>query len=520
MYKIVLADDEPIIIRGLKKLIDWEKVNAEVVGEAQDGKGLLEVAERERPDIIISDIAMPGMTGLDVIRVINERKWNIKVIFLSGYQEFSYAKEAISSHAVDYLLKPAGKEELEECILRAEKLFKREDAVDYTQKDGLQEIFKNLNSEYEYTDLYNHFKELGIETSDKYFAGVCFALSHRAIQIINGGNKFELLKFAIFKRVQEYLQEQKIGFVIKRDDNRSNIIFILPKENTRTILKRTVQDTIGQIEKEYEIRLTAGIGDIIDDIRQLKYAYKTAKFASELYYFEQQEVIWYQDINREFHHSFEDDKKAYEVFFTSVLDRSPDWRERFNQCLDIIESLHFGNRYAAENRCIVLASDFYRDLTEYKLLGEEGKREYEGLMERLRRQNTYGQLKKVFTAYVENVVREIKSKGNTGDIQVIRQVKKYIGEHFAEEITLEQIAGTVYMNPYYFSTFFKKGTGQNFKSYLVEVRMKEAMKLLMEKDIKTYELAKSVGYNDVRTFTDKFKEMYGDSPTNYKKSRM
>jgi two-component system response regulator YesN len=108
--------------------------------------------------------------------------------------------------------------------------------------------------------------------------------------------------------------------------------------------------------------------------------------------------------------------------------------------------------------------------------------------------------------------------GNKNDeSQIIYEVKNYINHHFSEDITLKGIAKLVYMNPYYFSTFFKRKTGRNFKSYLTEVRMKQAFILLEHEDIKTEALANAVGYKDVRTFTEKFKETYGSSPVGLKK---
>ena len=164
MFKIIIADDEPVIIRGLKKMMNWERLNAEVIGEAANGEELLKKTEELKPDIIISDVAMPRKTGLDVIRQIRENGWKIKVIFLSGYQEFDYVKKAISYEAVDYLLKPVGQEELEQSILRAEKMLRTDSPMEYweEEKDDMQTVFKKINSEYECRDLYGHFQEMGI----------------------------------------------------------------------------------------------------------------------------------------------------------------------------------------------------------------------------------------------------------------------------------------------------------------------------------------------------------------------
>lgn len=524
MYRILLADDEPVIIRGLKKMIDWKRLNAEVVGEAENGEELLKLIETAKPDIIVSDIAMPNKTGLDVIRTVSEKELNIKIIFLTGFQEFSYAKSAITYGAVDYLLKPVRKEELEKSILQAEKMLKKEafpeDLWGETEEDGIQSIFNNMNSGYGAEDFYKQFQEIGIETQEKLFVGACFTISRESANIFEGSSKFELLKFSIFKRIQEYLKKQKAGLVIKRGDQRSNVIFILSKEKARTELEKYLTDILDLVQEEYKIKLNAGIGEIVEHVSKLQYTYKTAKFASELHFFHAEQILRSENISREFKNSFEDYNCAYKRFVQSVMNKEENWLDSFEECLNVIEKLHYGNRYAAENRCIVLAMDFFRELKECSLVDgsdESTQEEYEKAVEELRSQDTYQELKKIFTDYISSFVDNMYESQNGVDKMVIREVKDYIQENFAQDISLNQIARMVYMNPYYLSTYFKKETGQNFKDYVTEVRMKEALKLLQETDIRTYELAKAVGYKDVRSFTEKFRKTYGDSPSGYKK---
>lgn len=115
------------------------------------------------PDIIISDVSMPKMTGLDVIKAIRASEINAKVIFLSGYQEFEYVRTAIRYEAVEYLLKPVGKEELEQAVLKAEKMLKTDRPMEYWQEEqnDMQTIFRKMNSESECKELYTHFKDIG-----------------------------------------------------------------------------------------------------------------------------------------------------------------------------------------------------------------------------------------------------------------------------------------------------------------------------------------------------------------------
>ena len=121
MYSVVLADDEPLIIKGLLKMVDWEQLNAEVVGTAKNGQQLIEQIQRLAPDIIISDISMPKQSGIDVVRYIKENGLRSKVIFLSAYQEFDYAKQALKYGVVEYLLKPVAKDELEGAVVKAKE---------------------------------------------------------------------------------------------------------------------------------------------------------------------------------------------------------------------------------------------------------------------------------------------------------------------------------------------------------------------------------------------------------------
>lgn len=517
MFRIILADDEPVIIRGLKKLIEWEKLDAEIIADACDGEELLRQVRKLQPDIIISDVAMPKMTGLDVIEEIRKNHWNVKVIFLSGYQEFDYVKTALSREAVDYLLKPVGKEELEHAIKRAEQMLRTDHPLEYwkAEKNDVEQVFKKINSEYESRNLYQHFQEIGIETEGKVFVGVSLMLPPSYSAKLEDQNMFELVRFSIFQKIHEHLKQNKNGFVIKRDTDIDNLILLGEDEGK---VKGEIEWLRQWIEEQYHVGLIVGIGKTTNQISELKYAYKTAKFSCQLYYFCEEDVIRYSSISREFQSSFNDYTECYGRLRQSVFDRDESWKERLEELMDIIENLHYGNRYAAENRCVAMLLDLLREVQEYTRLAEKNRKNYELFVSNIRHVNTYRELKSFIRKNLKWFVEEVLSPENTKERDVIRHVKYYIKEHYAEDIRLGKIAELVYMNPYYFSAFFKKETGQNFKNYLIEVRMKAALKLLMESDVTSYHLANAVGYKDVKTFVEKFKEYYGDTPTEYKKN--
>lgn len=124
--KLLLADDEPVILRGLKKLISWKELGITIVGEANDGKELRDLIRIHEPHLIISDISMPGGSGIDIISELNEQGFHAKVIFISAFQEFVYARQAIQLGALDYLVKPINKNQLEKVIAKAASILREE----------------------------------------------------------------------------------------------------------------------------------------------------------------------------------------------------------------------------------------------------------------------------------------------------------------------------------------------------------------------------------------------------------
>lgn len=518
MFRVILADDEPVIIRGLKKLIAWEKLDAEVIADACDGAELLEQIRELKPDIIISDVAMPKMTGLDVIEEIQKNHWNIKVIFLSGYQEFDYVKTALSREAIDYLLKPVGKEELEYAVTRAEQMLKSGHPLEYWQaeKSDVEHVFKKINSEYESKDLYQHFRDIGIDTEGKIFVGASFAVLPSPNAGMEDQNIFELIRLSIFQKMNEYLKQNKNGFVIKRDTDINNLIIMGRDENEA---EREIEWIRQWIKEQYQVRIAVGIGKTVGQIADLKYAYKTAKFSCQLYYFCEEEVIRYGGISREFHSSFDDYNTHYSLLLEAVLDGEPIWKEYLEQALGIIENLHYGNRYAAENRCVAMLLDLLKELREHVEIEERDRRYYELFVSNIRKRDSFRELKVFIKKNLVRFVDDVFLQNYVKEKDPIRHVKSYIKEHYGEDISLEKMAGMAYMNPYYFSSFFKKETGQNFKNYLIGVRMRAAMKILLESEVTTSQLAQSVGYKDLKTFVEKFREYYGDTPAEYRKNK-
>lgn len=523
MIRAIIADDEAVILKGLKKLIDWKGLGIDLVGEASDGQEALRLILEKQPQLAISDISMPGLTGLEMLKKVKEQKVPTQVIFVSGYQEFSYARDAVKYGAVDYLLKPVEPEEL---ILALQKAMGQIDdqnrltLLTTTEKeDKVYQIFQKINGSQEYAreDLYEQFSNMNIDINGKQFLGVAFRLYLRK------GNQTpqrmqELVKFAAYNKIQKLLEERQWGFVVKKDTNTCYVMLLLEGQDGQAQAESRVRKLIAAAGESQQLAIKCGVGERVEDIAALDLAYKTSRFALELYYFTEEDVVWYDRVQKEFLQSFDSYQEGCRKLLAVFLNGRPSVREEAGQVLEVIRSLHFGNRFAAVNRCNLMVSELTQELCKGYLLEESWLREQEKHIEELRTKPTYRQACACVTDYLERMLAEAKKGGNR-DFNETARIRQYVEEHFRENLTLESMAQVVNMNPYYFSSYFKKHMGENFKNYLTDVRMKEAARLLVRTDYKSYEVAEAVGYKNVRQFNENFKGKYGKSPNEYRKEQ-
>lgn len=425
--------------------------------------------------------------------------------------------------AVDYLLKPVEREELERALLKAAALIDNENRLDILagaeSEDKLHQIFQKISGSREYSreDLYDQFSRLNISVEGKAMMGAAFRL-YGLKRGENNARMQELQKFSAANKLQKKVEDSGWGFVIKKEVSTCYVIFLLNPHEGRDVVEGRVARLMAEASGGKNLTVKAGVGERIEDIGALPLAYKTARFALELYYFTEDEVVWYEDVKKEFHQSFEEYQEKVQSLKNGFLNRRNSLSTEISQVLEVIKNLHFGNRFAALNRCNLMISGLIQDLCDAYLLDETWIGRGEQCMEQIRVMPTYRQTCQAVTEFLGQVHGQILA-GGSGEYNEALRIRQYVDEHFRENLTLESMAGMVGMNPYYFSSYFKKNTGMNFKAYLTEVRMEAAAKLLANTDCKAYEVADRVGYRNVRQFNDNFRGKYGMSPNEYRKSR-
>ncbi len=536
-YRMILIDDEAVILRGLRKLIDWDTLNIDIVGEAWDGEKGLELIRSMKPDIVISDIAMPNLNGIEMLREIYRNNWNIKTVFLSGYQEFSYAQEAVRYGAVDYLLKPIGAKQLEQVLTGIIARIQRERSVHVLQKTdsraevAFQEVLQKKNNELTVDQMVRLLKTnadradrahgaLGaaIETAIGAHTGaVCAVLQIGMRNTVKAEENKSLIRYEIYQYVQDSLQKEGAGGVIRKEQNACCIL--LYGADDRKYFRRVLSELSKKISGNYPVLVRIGIGAWADSGGKMSYLYSTAKFASELYYFEEELYIDFADIRREYEHSLEEYEEQLGHVKRQLVNHC-DLGEVIPQileCVRILGMIHYGSKNAVINSCILLAGEIRSVLVECGLWEKDDTKDQEGFLGEIRQKTSFRLLVKAFEDFYGRTLLKIQLLNRNRESVEIVKIKQYMQQRFRENLTLEELADYIGMNASYMSTFFKRETGKNFKVYLTELRMQEALRLLNSTNMKSYEVADAVGYRDVKQFREKFKEVYGVSPQQYKK---
>jgi len=523
MRKLVIADDERIIVRGLKKLVDWESLGVEIVGEAYDGEGLMRCVEKMEPDLVVTDIQMPGMTGVDVIRWNRERGGKTRFIFVSAHQEFSYAQEALRSGAVDYLLKPVGQKDLEEAVKKALNVLEAQNTVEIfkPEKDEFQKLFEDINNgrNYENEDLYRVFREQNVDFTDRFFVGISAGIrpDTAARMSRESFGQFNLTRFAVFNRLAEAFGSRNVGFVIKKDEDALHVMGIFPNADRDVFVRKYVEPIREMVEKDCEAEVCMGIGLVTEEPSGMMQSYKEACFAFGLQHFEKRGIIESEKVHREYRVSFDDYKEDVESAFRAIIAKDKQVMDKIDRIMEDIEAIHYGNWDALIMRTMNFAGDLGSKLDQYHLLDVDFYQMQDALQQDVYAQHTMADLKRCIHDHYADLIQRIYAKGRSEDKVLIEDVKRYIRENYDKDLSIKELADIACVSQNYFSAMFKKETGQNYKAFLTSIRMEEALRLLRETDYKTYEIAEKVGYNNVRRFVDAFKQIYSVSPMEYKK---
>lgn len=530
MLNAILADDEPIIIKGLKKLIPWQDLGIQIVGEAMTGRGLLELIEQLHPDLVVTDISMPDGSGIDVIKEIQKKQLRTKVIFISAYQEFSYAKDALAFGAVEYLVKPIERNLLLEAVNKAMTLLQVE--TEGQSSKGKLAVYEQKDKKTQTEELFDRLTEgdilgdeaerklqaLGIEAAGPWFSVFMIELEHvQAEDDRWGEHEKRLILFAISNMADELIEPYGGGMVIRKAEN---LCVIIHHKDAGGMLS-LAQEMLDKILFYLKIHVTISIGESVTALMGIKHAYTTAAQTLKFSYFNQRGAVipWVTSSQETLQTEWQLAELTQQLLQALMAKEKERLMLSLTALFQHVEALSKGSKEAAVTSCYSMLMELAEELAEVGITAGASVREREDWLGIMHQFHRYADLISFVTDRAVEMLEQLQIAGGSKEVQQMKFVKAFIEEHYDENITLESMASKVYMNSYYFSSFFKKHTNENFKQYVTNIRMKHAVRLLLQTDLMVYEIAEQVGYNNARQFSDMFKKCYGKLPQEYKNQK-
>lgn len=501
MFKVMVIDDEPIIRTGLRHVVDWESLGFQIVAEAKNGIEALNKLENEAIDLIITDIKMPQMDGIELLKALREKDNPVKVILLSGYAEFAYAQKGLSLGAKDYLLKPMDPVNIEEVLKKVHKRLtdekKKEEHTQYlNEKLELTRSFlrekvisdiihgKNLDKLYTLIEEYdipltNHFVQVAIiELDDFEEQGEDWLLNGMYEEI---ADKVQ----TIIK--QELEKENHITSIISMGGLGSiNIIIqakdISDKEQLDAIISKVLDKVLHKINNDLSLRITIRIGKV----------YEKVEF---IYPLEEEKILISYIL-------FGDSKSAkfLEELLDQIIKNNNYDLYKISLCFTQLAT----NIYQAVQDKYRYIKEIY-NLTEVKDLGFLKYKDIE-------------EIKVHFINNVTELIHVIQKYGLNSNSTIVNMACEYVLEHIDEKITLASISEYLHISKNYFCSLFKQETGENFLDYLTKAKMDRAKVLLKEDNYKIYEISDLLGYKEKGYFSKLFKKYTGFTPAEYKKN--
>lgn len=551
MVKLFLVEDEIVMRDGIKRQINWEKEDIEFVGEASDGELAWPMILETKPDILLTDIKMPFMDGLELSALVRKELPDTAIIILSGYDEFVYAQQAVSLGVTDYLLKPLPPGKLLECIRRVQEKIEQERAqpennawseeLAREQKDAeknllFRALVTNDRSLKEILAIADH---LGIHISARYYSVILMTVRGKENAMPSEQLRTELAA----------IPEQIPGWIFF--DRNENGFAMIGTANSEEEVSDTQKELIRRlkecVEKDAEHTWFIGAGRTVGRISDIGKAYNSAnKALSSRFITGMNRVVTADEtdsVKRDLSGlqvsplpaeacASEKDAAALDIDQAVTNDNSRKMLEEYlrtgtlEEAEPFLEGLFQSIGEDNLNSYLLLtylSMDMY--FTMVRFLKDMGRQVNEidkkcgDINSLLKGRITAEQARSYLTSYLKEVIalRDHNTEKRYG--KILRQAVSYIDTHFdQEDISLNRVAQTVGMSPNHFSSIFSQELGTTFIEYLIGKRMERAKELLRTTQLRSSEVAYRVGYRDPHYFSSTFKKIQGMTPREYRVS--
>lgn len=516
MYKALIVDDEKMIRMGMRNSIPWDSIGIGEVFTAQSGKEALKIVRENMPEIMITDIKMDEMTGLDLIEEVKKYKPDIRILVLTGYEKFEYASQCIKLKVHDFFLKPVDETELIESLKKQVSILRKNSIEEFDDINVYRArvVAEQMEIEKFMRDLmYDRLSDKDAqirEFCEKYGYSTNQSLQVAIIVPILSLSKDEknddFVTLSVKNICMGMIDAQNRGVTFFDDYGRIVIAFFADREKGSIL--EWIQELSEILEDEYNRKPKVLVGNPVTGFKDLNVSYNDAVY---LLCYENNE---YNDIiqtksaikrDRLFNEEFTKIKNA----MCSNIGDSEKVLGKFEQFCQLADSYNLSDNYIRKCCYELALSVYYEYITN---LGESADSQISTFINSL--MNVKGEeLPELTRSFLKKL---LCSKEEQSVHEIVDKAKSYIAEHLADDLSVSKIASYLYVTPNYLSRLFKKFTGVGCNEYIVHKRIEKAKLLLETTNIKANKIAEMVGYNDPNYFSLAIKKHTGMSPTKYR----
>lgn len=516
MYKVLIVDDEKMIRMGIKKVIPWSTIGIEEAYTAASGKEALEILKKEKIHIMITDINMSEMTGIELMQKISELYEGLKIIVLTGYDSFEYARECLHLHVSDFFLKPIDEKVLTETIRK--QVAALDHQKDVTHKEiitrrvqgtaeqlELEQIMKNLIHNKVNRANVNETLFIKYQYDKEQSLQVAILVPELYMKAKAGEETFTAL--SIKNICISMVDAQNAGITFMDDDGKIIMVFF-DKGNENEIVEQ-LEQLNNILKDEFSISLKVVVGSIVKGFFNLMISYNDAIYLLSHEKENIREIVQsYQSQNKAdiFKDIYQELKAAMNAnivnieYVLKVFDTFCKATDSYNLTVNYIRKC-----------CFEIASSMYFIYLSDSRENETNR--LDGLIQSLIYASKEEALE-VTKAFLSQISGYEEVSGH----EIVMQATRYINENLAQDLSVSSIADNLYITPNYFSRLFKRVKREGCNAYIVRKRIEKAESLLEKTNFKTGKIAMLVGYNDTNYFSLAFKKHTGMAPTQYRES--
>lgn len=527
MYKLLIVDDEPLVQIGIQSMIDWTAFDIQVIGCAVNGAQAFEIIQNQQPDIVLTDIKMPTMSGMELLKLCREANPHLPVfIFMTSYDEFSLVKEAIKYEALDYLIKlEIDASVLSDVLLRAIKKCQQYGNKPVTQTtSSLQSFYEKfmirlLNNLFETTDQFSiQARELQLSFEAHNYTVVLCSLMDTQNRKMTKAQSLNLYMSAI-QMAQNLINKHLDCYPVSLDPKRFCLIVknMDAHSSISPHITQALDASLDMVYRYFNVRFYAGIGRSCTDPFLVCESYQDARQVLSqcnednpiLFYKDMRDIdstikhrtfnlgVFRNDIRLAFE-SFDPD--SFETTLDAIIDLFNDHPSVYLQAMDAASNILYLTLTLLPNSRETLDQLYAEENDGYRCLYT--KTRTDGIIQWL-------------ITFKEGITYLLRTQHKTYKNHMIKSIQDYIDDHITDKLTLNDIASLFAISPNYLSILFKKTTSVGFNEYITSKKIAIAKLRLAETDQKIYEIAEELGFDSAFYFSKVFKKIEGIPPKEY-----